>query len=308
VNAKSVKNKKFFFDYSEKIWHIFYAFSSWFVITILFTAQIPQKLILEAYIEDDKKNQPKEIRVLLENESVKNNAIKNEFVFLSTKEAQGQGKFTKEKNFQALSGQEKLSFAKIGNPENAEIEKETLKKKESDNENSVRISYRQQKDIHGFNGKLKTAEQEKTLIPSNYLFQDKFAFSFDNYGEPQLPTKDFSEFYDYFQNMFKKIKSNFAPPGGQPRPVYGDDYHSLNYVPGKVRYRTFPNQTISVVYALDKKGNVEEIVVWKSMGYDSLDKAFIDAIQKSKNFGPPPKKLLKNGILIMPVNFQFVTY
>ncbi|MDH5716423.1 MAG: TonB C-terminal domain-containing protein [Spirochaetia bacterium] len=299
------------FNNQNKTWFIFYTLSSWIILTILFLSELPQKILISSMGLEENPKKQKVVNVLLENKLNNKTKEPDEMVFLSNQDNTGSGKLTKNKGFEALTEENQLSFAKKGNIESQKLKKENYNKngiKTKANEKySVKIFPDEKADKIGYGGQTTWGKEKKSLIPSNYKFNREFALSWDKAGEPIIPTKNYKH-YKYFRNMFDKIKENWSPPGGQPSPTDAEAFHRMGYAPGYIKFQTFPDQEIKIVFILDKKGNVIEITLWESMGFVSLDLSCVESIERSKNFGPPPKELLKDGVFIMPMVFVIFTY
>ena len=289
-----------------KSWLVFYAFSAWLIVSVLLVTDIPLHLIYQ-YSQKEDEADNREIRVLLENENPDEKKEKKEAVFLSNKDATARGKLTEKKKYEAKAFDHVLSLPRSGN--SAEVRTIQILKNQE---------FRKMED-EGF--KARTVKQTKApgqtgvqngpgeaaalKVPAHYVFRDQFALSWDARGRPQIPTKNF-EHYSYFRKMLDKIQNYWAPPGGNPSPVYGDSYHRMSLTPGTMRYSAFPNQDVRIVFVLDDSGEVGDVKIHSSLGYSSLDASLVEAIERARNFGPPPGELLNNGILIVPIIFRII--
>lgn len=274
---------------------IFFSFAFWFISYWLIVEQIHYKMIRYVAGKVDDPLQ-KEIRVLLENPTEKPTVEKKEKVFLSNRDAMARGSLTREKGFEAISQDYKLSLGKRGLSKGG---------KSSEAKDLITASQAEKLILEKKGSEKSTATQEEMRIPVYYQFRDRFALSWDARGNPQIPTKNF-EHYKYFRRMLDKIQQHWAPPGGIPYPTYGDEYHRMSYTPGYVRYTSFPSQDIKVVFMLNQEGDVVDVKLWESLGYTSLDHSCTEAIIRARNFGPPPEELLENNALIVPIIFRII--
>lgn len=253
---------------------------SWIFFSFLLASRFP--VILLQQIREEKEPKDKIYRVLIENKTPPKKEKRRDTVrFLSKERREARGKITPEKGFWAWGKREAFSWgSKPSQVELKKIIKTPLKRKAPLLKNPLKI-------------------------PAHYRFRREFALSWDRKGFPQIPTV-YWKHYEYFKKMLRKIQDNWAPPGGRPYPTYADAYKSLGYVPGYFQVKPFPSQDVYVVFSLDKEGNVGDVKVVKSLGYKMLDEACKDAIIRSKNFSPPPKELLQNGVLYVPIIFRII--
>jgi len=292
--------KQFKIPEEDQNWLVYFIFSSWIIITILFAADLPHEILKEKF---EAKKQ-KIVQVLLENKD-NENSEKNviEEKFLSNKANSGSGSLTQKKGFHNLSENRELEFSESGN-ESTKQNEQLLKSLSKPEKTGYKTSINKTHSKSGEKSIYKSSGQH-TTIPENYQFKDEFAFSYDNNGNPVIPTVEYKN-YEYFKSMLNKIQNNWAPPGGTPYPVYGDSYHSQSFVPGRTSYQTFPSQEIKVVFTLDAEGNVLDAVVWDSLRSLLLDKSCVEAIKNSRNFGAVPPELLMNNQLTMPLIFKII--
>ncbi len=283
----------------SRVWLIFFSFSSWLILFLLLTEQVHLRLLAGFGVSES--DTVREIRVLLENPKEKATKEKKEKVFLSDRDAMARGQLTREKGFEALSRDYKLSLGQQtpGGDGGRQSHKILQDKKVTGNKTA--FSKEGEKGTH----KAQQASNTQMRIPSYYQFRDRFALSWDARGNPQIPTKNF-EHYTYFRRMLDKIQQHWAPPGGIPYPTFGDEYHRMSFTPGYTRYTSFPSQDVKVVFMLNKAGDVVDVKLWESLGYTSLDHSCTESIVRSKNFGPPPEELLENDALIVPMIFRIV--
>lgn len=287
-------------------WLVFYAFSIWLFVSVMLLSGIPMQFLYEQYIAENEQNS-NEIKVLLENENPDKKVNKKRKYFLSDEDATAQGKLTQEKEFSAISRDHKLSLPKKGTlPEERVIK--ILKNQEfkkMDERGYIAKIVKEQKQAAQKGAPKGMGFAPNFRVPANYNFRDEFALSWDANGNPRIPTRKY-EHYAYFRKMLDKIQNNWAPPGGNPSPVYGDAYHRMSYIPGTMRYAAFPSQDIRLVFVLDDTGKVHDVKIQSSLGYKSLNTSCVEAIERSRNFGPPPQELLQSGRLIVPMIFRII--
>lgn len=282
----------------------FFIFSFWFVLFVLYALQFPRWIQISRnheVIQKSRLDRSKEIRVLIENPKEKSEKEKKELVFLSNRDMKARGRVTRERGFEALTDFDKLQW-------------ENKNKPQSNNPVKAYQGTGFQIKLQKITNPIRTIEEEiqksqpqNRKIPSYYQFRDRFALSWNMMGAPRIPSKDFKHF-DYFRDMLNRIKSNWAPPGGIPYPIFGDDYHSMSAAPGYTRFSSFPNQDVKIIFMIDDKGNVLDAKIHKSLGYESLNQSLLDAVYVSGNFGKPPDELIKNGAVIIPVVFRIITH
>lgn len=297
-------------------WYIWFLPSSWIIVSLLLFLQIPQKILLQQQTTNKEKNSS--VTLLLKNKEKENLQKDPQAVILSDSDNQEQGKLTKEKDFIHTSPQNDLTFARKGSrqktseaplqQEQKNVRQKKIKRNSSFVVKFVRLIKRKikQKEKGGNGGVFAWAKSDYTRIPDSYTFQKKFALAWTDSGQPIIPTKKYQH-YAYFRGMIEKIRNHWYPPGGSYYPPIGDDFFTTSgYAPGYTRVQTFPEQEIQTVFMLDTSGNVIDVKVFQSLGYRSLDQSCLDAINKSKNFGPPPKELLERGVLIVPFLFRLI--
>lgn len=285
----------------DRSWVIFFIFASWAILTLLLYTGILKDFMLQSVkVEEEKKNQ-KILSVLVENPDKKEekpdpleNALSNR-----NKKAQWLEK-NKKRAFNTATPSRNLSFA---GKKQSSRKIEILKEKSSKGKKTAIVRKRESKGNSG--GDYEWGREQITRIPENYRFQYREALSWDRFGYPQIPSIRY-KYFEFFKNMLDKIQSNWAPPGGNPYPVYGDEYHSIQPVPGRVRFQTFPGQEIKIAFMLDPDGNVLDVRLISSLGYKSLDASCIEAIRRAGNFGKVPPDLLENGRLIIPMLFRII--
>lgn len=289
-------------------WLVFFAFSSFLTVALLMLHSIPARML--AGLNPPESKSDRVIEVLLENEKSDRKKEKENVVFLSDKNTTASGDLTRRRGFEALSHDHRLSFSKRGSrseettPEKKQKKKVEFTAREADF--YVQLFEETRRQVVGLAGKNRTGSSERTRIPSNYRFRNEFALSWDRNGNPRIPTKRY-EHYTYFRNMLDKIQAHWAPPGGQPYPVFGDSYHSMSgYAPGRTSFQSFPSQDVKLVFMLNEAGDVIDARIHSSLGYSSLDASCIAAIERSRNFGPPPSELIEKGTLIIPMVFRII--
>ena len=279
-------------EQSNILWFIFFAFVSWAVITSLLMTQKIFDLFYELYTyepEPEKSVNERKIPVLITNPKKKKekpDILEN--LYRSDRDAEARGRITKNKGFRWLSGQDELKYGyKIDH------------KIYDQNDVHIATIINPKNSLYKFFFN-KKKYQTPNKIPDSYQFNYDHAFSWNREGLPQIPSYHHKHFR-YIRSMMEKIRYHWSPPGGFPTPVYTDRYHKGQYyAPGYLRMRLFPPQEIDIVFMLDKEGYVVDIKVFRSGGYHNLDNSIVEAISNSKNFGPPPKEMLKGNKVIFP--------
>lgn len=294
-----------FEDYS---WILFFGFSSWLIITLFFLTGIFKSILLTADKKFPINKNIETIRtVIIDQKSIQQQTQPDKEYFLSDKDNMGSGKITEKKGFEAASKSREFRVGQ--SPANKAEDSKT----EEDTSASEKILSNQFL-INLLEGKFPANDKPRKIIrkfseasiPDSYRFDKSFAFSWDRNGQPVIPTVYYKHF-EYFKKMLDKIQSNWAPPGGMPFPIYGNDFNTEGFVPGRSSYQTFPDQEVQIVFSLDASGDILEIKLWKSLRFESLDRSCIDAIQRSRNFGPPPEDLMEKNIFVMPMTFRIIS-
>lgn len=290
-------------------WFVWFLFSSWIVLALLFYLQVPQKILVNQILKDQEK---KTVSVLLKNKEQENLQKDPNATMLSDQDNQAQGNLTKKKEFQNMSPYNDLIFARKGEQEPApQISQKKLSQLSTTKKNSfvvrfVKLLQKKKRKILGRGGVLDWAKSDYTRIPDSYPYQKEFALSFDRLGSPIIPTKKY-EHYDYFRKLVEKIRQHWYPPGGTYHPPIGDDFFATNnFIPGYTRVQTYPSQEVQTIFMLNRQGDVIDVRIYSSLGYKSLDQSCLDAIRQSKNFGSPPKELLERGTLVIPFFFRIM--
>ncbi len=121
-------------------------------------------------------------------------------------------------------------------------------------------------------------------IPSNYRFRKDFVLAYDGSPRFSVARQELAGF-KYFQNMFRRIRETFAPPG-------------LNYayqdMAGTVVNQPIKPQIVEVAFLIDDDGNVRDVKKISSMGQDAVDRACMETLI-GQNFGKPPPEIFANG-------------
>lgn len=267
-------------DYDHRLF-ISFSFVTLSFFFLFIALQMPARLYQQSQ-QNKSQSSSSTYNVLIEQTKKDNEELDKKFKkYLSNKNQAAQGNLTKEKFFENLSNNDEF---------------ETSLKSYS-----ARIlkGYKQ--------SSLSLRQSKKNILPSHYKFRKKFAFSWDRFGTPLIPTIKFKHF-EYFQAMLRKIRMHWAPPGGIPSPVYDDHYFSSYSYGGTMRLQSIRPQDVEVVFALDKEGKVLGAKIHNSLGDIHLDAACLDAILSSKTFGPPDQELLENGIAQVSLVFRVGFY
>lgn len=149
---------------------------------------------------------------------------------------------------------------------------------------------------------------EKVVIPDKNNVTRENAIFYSSDGRFSFNTVKYKHF-EYFKNLKDKIASNWYPPLMANSISNGYNPLSGTYTPGFTRIMVIPSQEVKIVFVLNKDGEVTELKLLDSMGVKPLDSSCIDAIGASKNFGPVPRDLLKDGDkLVIPFIFGYYVY
>lgn len=276
-----------------------------------FSALLSLCILLTLYLELDLRglifggpekvqpNQDKIIQALLENTYIEKKKKRSTVKFLSDKDSEARGDLTKEKGFESISNDYVLSPGQRESVQARIVSAKKYTKILTSKESRSRIAIAPEKQ------EVQQTPTEKLRIPAYYRWRNDFALSWDYAGRPAIPTARYAH-YSYFRSMINKIQNVWAPPGGDPYPTFGDSYHRLGPASGYTRFSTFPSQDIYIQFLLDDQGVVRDAKLVSSLGFQSLDRSCIEALYAAHDFGPPPKELLENGILIVPFIFRII--
>ena len=148
------------------------------------------------------------------------------------------------------------------------------------------------------------ASRGRYKIPEHYRFNSNYALNISNDKRKfSFNTIKFPD-YKYFQDMKRKIRDNWIrnmPAGG----LYIHDLDSSFY-PGLNRVVAFKSGVARIAFSLDRTGKVRDIRVMERHASPILTNSCYQAIVDSKNFGPLPKAI-KGERLIVPFQFIYIT-
>ena len=267
-------------DYNHTLF-ISFTFVTLGLLFLIIAFQIPAQLF-QANPEKKTQKSLNSYNVIIEQKTDKKEDIERKHrKYLSNKNQLAQGKLTNEKLFENISQNDifENSFKSF----------------------TARI-------IQGYRpSDISLRQSKKNILPSHYKFREKFAFSWDRFGTPLIPTIKYKHF-EYFQAMLRKIRMHWAPPGGVPSPIYDDQYFSAFGYGGTMRVQSIRPQDVAVVFAINKDGMVLGARIHNSLGDKHLDAACLDAILSSQTFGPPDKELLDNGVAQVSLIFRVGYY
>jgi hypothetical protein len=146
---------------------------------------------------------------------------------------------------------------------------------------------------------------DKSLIPDRFNVTKENAIFYSNDGRFSYNTLKFKNF-KFFRELKDKIASNWHPPLMANAVLNGYNPVTGGYTPGYTRIMLIPSQEVVTVFVLDRNGEVIQAKLLDSMGNKFLDKACMDAITLSKNFGKVPTELLQQGgVLVIPFIFGY---
>ena len=308
MSSTRLKDTRFQVD--EVTWFLCFSFSAWMLFSIFFLSHIIIDSMYQYTHGDstpllDKLSKEKEIKLFVENPKKEETIEKNYEKYMSEQNAEARGRLTKKKGFQNLSEVDQFNVKQLFQEYAEQLQKE---KRKHDLEKELEITILDSiiKKKKHTSKKPPVAQKiisELTKIPSSYDFNYEQIFSWNQDGEPQIPTFMY-KYSQYFRNMGNKIRDSWAPPGGTQTPVYDNNYHKGGYTPGYISIQKYPSQDIIITFMIDESGEVMDIQLVESNGFKSLNDSLIEAIQDAKNFGPPPNELLKNNRLILPWHFR----
>lgn len=267
------------------------------ILTVLFL-ELDLRSLIFGEKEKSAANHDNVIRALLENAAPEKEKKRETVKFLSDKDSEARGDVTKEKGFESISTDYVLSPGAREPVKARIVSAKKYTKILTSTEGRQRIHIAREKEEPA-------TAVDRLRIPAYYRFRHDFALSWDYAGRPAIPTVRYAH-YSYFRSMINKIQNVWAPPGGDPYPTFGDSYHRMNYAAGYTRFSTFPSQDIYIQFLLDDQGVVRDAKLVSSLGFQSLDRSCIEALYAAHDFGPPPKEILENGILIVPFIFRII--
>jgi len=282
-------------------WFVFFAPVTFLFVFLFFLLLLPE-ISWQSFSRKTMAEDPREIRVLLENAEKQKQKEQKEKVFLSDSDNQAQGNVTREQGFSAVTKDYVFDYKTSGR-----TGKDSLKNG-SNYRTYVSSTGKYTVTLHPDSGNptVKSSEVKITRrLPSYYNFKDRFALSWNKNGTPRIPTKNM-EHYSYFRKMLSKIQDHWSPPGGNPLMMDANAFYGTTPTPGMVRYQAFPTQDIRVVFMLDAEGNVIDLRLHESKGFSALDASCLESIESSRNFGAVPTELLDNGTLIVPLIFRII--
>ena len=148
---------------------------------------------------------------------------------------------------------------------------------------------------------------DEIQIPDKNDVTRENAIFYTNDGRFSFNTVKFKDF-KFFKNMKDRIASNWFPPLMANSIVQGYNPLSGEYAPGFTRIMAIPSQEVKMVFVLNRNGDIIHIQILDSLGNKPLNESCYDAIRLSKSFGPVPKDLLKEGLLVVPFIFGYYVY
>jgi hypothetical protein len=148
---------------------------------------------------------------------------------------------------------------------------------------------------------------DEVQIPDKNDVTRENAIFYTNDGRFSFNTVKFKDF-KFFKDMKDRIASNWYPPLMANSMVQGYNPLSGEYAPGFTRIMAIPSQEVKTVFVLNKNGDIIHIQILDSLGNKPLNASCYDAIRLSKSFGPVPKDLIQNGVLVIPFIFGYYVY
>ena len=111
----------------------------------------------------------------------------------------------------------------------------------------------------------------------------------------------------YFNRMKNRIRQHWFPPISGSALVPSRINPNTNmYTPGITSVMTVPSQLVKLYFVLNRSGEVLEVKIVDSKGYQALDNSCIRSITQSKSFGPVPEDIPGERIVIKFIFGYFV--
>lgn len=249
----------------------------------LFTQQVPSPFpILEPESQADAPRS-KIFPVLVE-QLYRPKPVTDQFRALSDVTAEGKGRITMGQGFHTLTDDDTVEV--------------TLPGGRSGNAGSQEASTRQGRGAVMRPGQAgqesaSSGDDGRFRVPANYRFRQDFVLAYDGSPRFSVARQELAGF-KYFQNMFRRIRETFAPPG-------------LNYayqdMAGTVVNQPIKPQIVEIAFVIDDDGNVRDVKKISSMGQDAVDRACMETLI-GQNFGKPPPEIFANG-RVFGIGFVF---
>jgi TonB family protein len=133
-----------------------------------------------------------------------------------------------------------------------------------------------------------------STIPDRYNVTMQNSLFYTNEGHFSYNTKKFKN-AKYFNNMKKKIASNWFPPMIANAIIPG-------YAPGYMRIQAIQSQLVKLYFIMDRNGDVKDVKIVDSLQNPYLDSSCVDAVRLSQSFGKVPDDIPGERVVI---NFIF---
>lgn len=133
-----------------------------------------------------------------------------------------------------------------------------------------------------------------STIPDRYNVTMQNSLFYTNEGHFSYNTMKFKN-AKYFNNMKKKIASNWFPPMIANAIIPG-------YAPGYMRIQAIQSQLVKLYFIMDRRGDVLDVRIVDSLQNPYLDASCVDAIRLSRSFGKVPDDIPGEKVII---NFIF---
>lgn len=133
-----------------------------------------------------------------------------------------------------------------------------------------------------------------STIPDRYSVTMQNSLFYTNEGFFSYNTKKFKN-AKYFNNMKKKIGSNWFPPMIANAIIPG-------YAPGYMRIQAIQSQLVKLYFIMNRSGDVTDVRIVDSLQNPYLDASCVDAIRLSRSFGKVPDDIPGERVVI---NFIF---
>ena len=149
---------------------------------------------------------------------------------------------------------------------------------------------------------------DEIQIPDKNDVTRENALFYSNDGRFSFNTVKFKDF-KFFKNMKDRIASNWYPPLMANSIVQGYNPLSGEYAPGFTRIMAIPSQEVKMVLRPQQERGHHPHTDTGFPREQAAERVRATTRSRlSKSFGPVPKDLLKDGLLVIPFIFGYYVY
>ncbi|MGL4370715.1 MAG: energy transducer TonB family protein [Spirochaetota bacterium] len=253
------------------------------------------------------------MRDVIVNINADDSAVETDATLLSDRDSSARGHITKDYGDTWLNNSREFTLPKkgskgenggsAGSASSRAASSSKIKSASADDEFPVSITLLHNSSLSG-GGVFSASESEWTRIPDKKGIDKKNALFLSNDGAFSFNTKKVADF-EYFRSMKNRIASNWFPPsyatGIMPETASSQ---TGRYTPGYTMLRMIPSGEVHLYFTMDRQGNVRDVVLVESQGNESLDQSCLQSIRNSKSFGPVPKDI-PGELVVIPFIFGY---